>query len=82
MLVQIALAGGYMGVVGFGFYHWALGAGYDEVQARTGLLLLMVFFENVTRVQLPLRDPLDAEAAPVGEPPRWSGGHRRRSRCT
>ena len=47
MLVQIALAGGYMGVVGFGFYHWALASGYDEVQARTALLLLMVFFENV-----------------------------------
>ena len=47
MLTQIALAGGYMGLVGFGFWHWALGSGYDEVQARTGLLLLMVFFENV-----------------------------------
>ena len=47
MLVQIALGGGYMGVVGSGFYHWALGSGYDEVQARTGLLLLMEFFENV-----------------------------------
>ena len=40
MLTQIALAGGYMGVVGFGFYHWALAGGYDETQARTGLLLL------------------------------------------
>ena len=47
MLTQIALAGGYMGLVGFGFYYWALGSGYDEVQARTGLLLLMVLFENV-----------------------------------
>ena len=66
MLVQIALAGGYMGVVGFGFYHWALASGYDEVQARTGLLLLMVFFENVhvfncrSETRSMLRQPLSA----------------------
>ena len=47
MLAQIALAGGYMGLVGFGFYHWALASGHHEVQARTGLRLLMVLFENV-----------------------------------
>ena len=66
MLVQIALAGGYMGVVGFGFYYWALASGYDEVQARTGLLLLMVFFENVhvfncrSETRSMLRQPLSA----------------------
>ncbi len=36
-----------IGSVGFGFFSWALQAGWSEGSARNGLLLLMVLFENI-----------------------------------
>ena len=32
----------FMGIVGFGMFHYALAAGWSEAEARNGLLLLMV----------------------------------------
>jgi Ca2+-transporting ATPase len=47
LMIQTAVAGGYIGIVGFGFYSWALGAGLPAAEAGSLLLLLMVLFENV-----------------------------------
>lgn len=47
MITQTALVGGYMGFVGFAFFLGAIRSGMPEDQARTTLLLLMVWFENV-----------------------------------
>ena len=47
MITQTALVGGYMGFVGFAYFLWAIRSGMPEDQARTTLLLLMVWFENV-----------------------------------
>jgi magnesium-transporting ATPase (P-type) len=47
MIAQTTLVGAYMGFVGFAFFLWAIRSGMPEDQARTTLLLLMVWFENV-----------------------------------
>jgi magnesium-transporting ATPase (P-type) len=47
MVTQVSLSGTYIGFAGFAFYSWALAEGYEESQARTALLFLMVLFENV-----------------------------------
>jgi magnesium-transporting ATPase (P-type) len=47
MITQVSLAGVYIGFAAFGFYFWALEMNYSETQARTGVLFLMVLFENV-----------------------------------
>ena len=47
MIRQTVLAGGFIGVAGFAFFYAQLAAGVGEAEARTGLLLLMVLFENV-----------------------------------
>jgi len=46
MIEQVLLSGAFIGVVGFGFFAWALDSGWDEASARNALLLLMVLFEN------------------------------------
>jgi magnesium-transporting ATPase (P-type) len=47
MIEQVLFSGGFIGIAGFGFFWWALGQGWSEAEARNGLLLLMVCFENV-----------------------------------
>ncbi len=48
LMVERTLIGALvMGLVGYGFFHWALEAGWNETSARNALLLLMVLFENV-----------------------------------
>jgi magnesium-transporting ATPase (P-type) len=48
LMVERTLVGAVvMGLVGYGFFHWALATGWDETSARNALLLLMVLFENV-----------------------------------
>ena len=47
MIVQVLVAGIYMGAAAFAFYAWSLERGMDEAVARNLLLLLMVLFENV-----------------------------------
>ena len=46
MIEQSVISGAYIGIVGFGFFWWAIGQGWDEFAARNALLLLMVLFEN------------------------------------
>ena len=43
----LVISGLVIGGVGFGFFWWALRHGWTEFEARNGLLLLMVLFENV-----------------------------------
>ena len=47
MIRQTVVSGLYMGIVGYGFFAWALSSGFGEVEARNALLFLMVLFENV-----------------------------------
>jgi magnesium-transporting ATPase (P-type) len=47
MIERTVVAALFMGIVGFGMFHYALAAGWSEAEARNGLLLLMVLFENV-----------------------------------
>lgn len=47
MIVQTALAGAWMGFVGFGAFYWMLNSlGWSAEAASNALLLLMVLFEN------------------------------------
>jgi magnesium-transporting ATPase (P-type) len=46
MIMQVLVAGSYMGVMAFLFYAWCLDQGMNEQTARNLLLLLMVLFEN------------------------------------
>jgi magnesium-transporting ATPase (P-type) len=46
MIEEVLVSGAFIGVVGFLFFHWALGRGWTEFEARNGMLLLMVCFEN------------------------------------
>ena len=46
MIEQVLISGAFIGVVGFLFFDWALAHGWSEDEARNGLLLLMVCFEN------------------------------------
>ena len=46
MVANVALAGLYGGVLGIGFWSWALDAGWSEAEARNGLLWLLVVFGN------------------------------------
>ncbi|NIQ01084.1 MAG: HAD-IC family P-type ATPase [Nitrospinaceae bacterium] len=47
MIERTVVAALVIGSVGFGFFSWALQAGWSEGSARNGLLLLMVLFENI-----------------------------------
>ena len=69
MIERVALSALVIGVVAFGAYWWMLAQGYAVDEARNGVLLLMVLFENVqafnsrseTRSALthnPMRNPL------------------------
>jgi magnesium-transporting ATPase (P-type) len=46
MVAQTTIAGLYGGALAFGFWAWALSAGWSEFEARNALLWLLVFFEN------------------------------------
>jgi magnesium-transporting ATPase (P-type) len=46
MIEEVLVSGAFIGIVGFLFFHWALGRGWSEFEARNGMLLLMVCFEN------------------------------------
>lgn len=46
MIERMVIAVGTIGVVGFGAFHWMIGHGWGETEARNVLLLLMVLFEN------------------------------------
>jgi magnesium-transporting ATPase (P-type) len=47
MVARTVVAAAVMGCLGFGAFAWMLHAGWGEVSARNGLLLLMVLFENI-----------------------------------
>jgi magnesium-transporting ATPase (P-type) len=47
MIRQTVVSGLTIGLIGFGVWHWLIGAGYAEDAARNLLLLLLVLFENV-----------------------------------
>jgi magnesium-transporting ATPase (P-type) len=47
MVERVVLSALGIGGLGFAAFHWMLGHGYDIEQARNGLLLLLVLFENV-----------------------------------
>ena len=46
MIEQVLVSGAFIGVVGFLFFGWTLDRGWTEFEARNGVLLLMVCFEN------------------------------------
>ena len=46
MVIQVLVAGCYMGLTAFLFFHWCLSQGIPEAAAQNLLLLLMVIFEN------------------------------------
>jgi magnesium-transporting ATPase (P-type) len=47
MIERTVIGAAVMGLVGFALFHGLLQAGWSEVAARNGLLLLMVLFENI-----------------------------------
>jgi magnesium-transporting ATPase (P-type) len=46
MIERIVIAAGVMGLVGFAAFREFLNSGWSEMEARNGLLLMMVLFEN------------------------------------
>ncbi|MFC6793307.1 cation-translocating P-type ATPase [Halobaculum halobium] len=46
MIERTAVSTGYIGLVGFATFSWLLASGASAPEARNGLLLLMVLFEN------------------------------------
>ena len=46
MIEQTVISGGYVGVVAFAYFGWALMQGVTEAQARNEVLMLMVLFGN------------------------------------
>lgn len=46
MIEQVLVSGGFVGLMGFLFFDWALAHGWSVDEARNALLLLMVCFEN------------------------------------
>lgn len=46
MIAQVAVCSLFGGAMAFGFYDWALAAGWDEVPARNGVLLLLLVYAN------------------------------------
>ncbi len=47
MIEALLISGSYMGLASAVYWWWALGQGWSEIEARSGLLLLMVLLENV-----------------------------------
>jgi magnesium-transporting ATPase (P-type) len=47
MIERTVLSGLLMGGVTFGVFAWMLNEGWELLQARNGILLLMVLFENI-----------------------------------
>jgi magnesium-transporting ATPase (P-type) len=47
MIEQTLVSGLFMGAAAFMFFAWAMATGWGETEARNGVLLLMVLFENV-----------------------------------
>ena len=77
MIRQTVVSGLYMGIVGYGFFAWALSSGFGEVEARNALLFLMVLFENVHALNARSETRSLLRDSVLREPyPSWGGGRR------